>query len=253
MFNNDVLDILKENKLRSNFLKKETILIGLILIFIITYLFYLNDWGNSISFSCMLFLVFAVSFKLFDLFHLREKEYQRFIKIMINEIGNENVEREDETYLSFDVKLESSDFDDLMRPSFKKFSELASSEPEEVSMEEIIFSKKILKEDYESLFQVKPSYLSISDMLKERADERRKMMKRSNYRFGTRKFKIKNQPRRSFYDKEVSSYDLDQILNILYTIEDERFLKMIEFLLTQFQELNKKTEETNDVETDKLD
>lgn len=254
--NRKLLTILIENKNRNLFLKKEVLLIGIMILTIFIYLFALNKWNNAIAFVSLFSVLILVSLKLYHTFQERASNYNLLIKkilkskekseksksdkskssslkvpkIIDSEVIIKDVDVEQIT-LSFDLPLsfqsdemkddvdidetinvidvevkehieivpvnESNEegekryvLDDFMTyDSVMSDSEAKVGNQQEIE-EEIVFEKKIIDEgmlEERSIEEIDPMNSPISDLLKERADERRKRMKDLNYKFNTAK------------------------------------------------------------------
>ncbi len=157
-----LLDLLQKKESKYLFFKKEVLLIGLMAIFTCMYLFSLNEWQNKIAFSGIFLTLILVTFKLFDIFSSRKKKYEELIQSL-----SEYIKPNQEVLYT---KKTAENYDWTERYD-----------------EELIFSLKILPaiEKFEKSINndIDPMNSPISDLLKERADERRRKMKVFNYQF----------------------------------------------------------------------
>lgn len=68
-----------EKKLSNEFFRKETFLIGFMVVFMSVYLFALNEWGSPISFISIIVVLILISIKLYYIFFQREKIYNELL------------------------------------------------------------------------------------------------------------------------------------------------------------------------------
>ncbi len=151
MVNENTYNTLLEFKFRNRFYKKEVSLIGVMIISLSIILFTLNKWNNLLSSILIITALLLVNVKLFSLFNRREKKYNILIKKYLKEVKSNLVKgsksSDEESQVVFAYELPTTS---------SKFKETISIES------------------------------PISDLLSERAAERRRKMKDFNYQFNQR-------------------------------------------------------------------
>lgn len=182
MTNEKTYNTLLEYKLRNRFYKKEVSLIGIIIISITIILFTLNKWNNLVSSIFIISVLLMVHIKLFSLFNSREKVYSKLIKKYLKEVKSNVI----------------------------KGSKLYGEEQSQIIMS---FDLPMTSEEVK---ETKSSDSPVSELLSERASERRRKMKDFNYQFN------------------------QQIVN---TIEQESYYAYLNYIESKFNEKNIKNSE----------
>ncbi|WP_299546917.1 cell division protein FtsZ [Seonamhaeicola sp.] len=197
---------LVNNKKQNQFFKKEVLLITLMIFFILGYLFVLNGYNNIIAFSSFMVTMGLLSLKLYYVFLQRQKEYDKLIKevgagfkkIQHGSEKRENNESlESAIQLSFDLpqtrKFEESDSSEFDYDIFRNIEGISVNDYTEL----VTFTEFSGDIDAKYVFdysikagtakvaeeEMGPVNLPISELLKERAEERRLKMKYFNYMF----------------------------------------------------------------------
>lgn len=163
----DIVDILYEYKMKNDFLKKESFLIGLMIFFWSIFMFYLNDWNNVIIFSTVTFALAILSLKVYDIFSQRAKKFNSLIENIIkeDEIKSDNEQG------NFMFTFSSIMSDSPKHKGTKTEDMFLNTDSDEIESEEP-------KKDME-YSQIKKSF----DKLAKRTAERKSKMKTFNYKF----------------------------------------------------------------------
>ncbi len=151
MVNEKIYNTLLESKFRNRFYKKEVSLIGIMIISFAIILFTLNKWSVLLSSILIIAALLLVHIKLYSLFSRREKQYNILINKYLKEVNSSVVKGTQSTHEESEIYL--------------------------------TFEIPTTTSDYK---ETKSIESPISELLSERAAERRRKMKDFNYQFNQR-------------------------------------------------------------------
>lgn len=248
-----VLDILDEYKRKNHFFKKETILIGLIISFWLVFMYYLNNWQDTILFFIITISLLILLLKVYDIYTVRINKFDLLIKKIVEEKNEENWSNFKIT-IKEDKKESKIKTTEATRESSKTHDFDQLVEFEKLTVED---SKKKLEELRKKVSFEFDSEKKVSQELKDRTEERKARMKLFNYKFkeSSQYFDFLNYLEKSYYNKQILDDNFFTVFTVytdyLHNKSPETYQKLIdknylESLIVKLQEQQKSTKQENE-------
>lgn len=244
MSDKNTYNSLLEYKLRNKFYKKEVFLIGIMIISLMVLIFTLTKWSNLISLIFIIVALFLVHLKLFSLFSYREKKYSSLIKKVKSDFKSiiaEDFEDIKDVKVTDHIEIipvTESDKYGTIRYSLDDYLEyeMSKSSDEEI---QLIFDLPKITSDW-----IDPINSPISELLRERASERRRKMKDLNYQFEKSISTIKQKNyseyieyiENKFRKKDIKDFEYKILLKSLLTYLETENSEIIENASSDFKE-----------------